>query len=162
MKASALKEKPVVSMADGAKVGNVRDVLFDTTNLRAEALVLTGSGGQSVLPFGSIRGIGSDAITVESAADTHGSAGQTTLDSLRGLDDLTDLPVVNGEGTHLGQVREIEVQQHDGRLVELSVHRGGMLGIGGTTVTVPAAAIRSIGPKIVTVEMPAETKQEQR
>src|SRR5438876_308513 len=136
MKASTLKDMPVVSMADGAKIGNVKQALFDAGDLRAAALLLTGEGGESVLPFASIRSIGSDAVTVESATATQGAALQSALQGLRGLNDLTGLPVLNGEGTHLGQVKDVSIDPADGRITELAVHRGGVFGIGGTSVTV--------------------------
>lgn len=152
MKASALKDMPVMSMGDGAKVGTVKDVLFDSTQLRVVALVLKSSGGESILPLDAIRNIGEDAIMVEQATVTQGSMGQAPLVGHRGLDDLLSLQVVNSAGTHLGQVRDVQIDPVGGRLVSLSVHRGGMLGVGGTSVTVEAAAIRAIGPKTATVE----------
>lgn len=158
MKARNLKDKPVVSMADSAQVGTVDDVLFDPSELRIVGLALRGQSGQSILPFGSIRSIGSDAVMVESAAETQGAAGQAMRETMRGLEDLTSLSVVNGEGTLLGKVKDLEVDQ-DGRLAHLETHRGGVLGIGGTSLEVPPSAIRNIGPKLITVDMPAEPSE---
>ncbi len=45
-KAGALKDLPVISMADGAKVGTVKEVVFDTAKLHAVALVLMSAGGE--------------------------------------------------------------------------------------------------------------------
>ncbi len=154
MKASQLKDMPVVSMADGTKIGNVQDALFDTTTLKLSTLVLSGAGGKSLLPFGSVRSFGADVITVESAAVTQGIEGHGSVDAMRSLRDLTNLRVINAEGTHLGDVRDLEVNPQDGRVTELAAHRGGLLGLGGASVTVPASAVRGIGPKIVTVDMP--------
>jgi sporulation protein YlmC with PRC-barrel domain len=161
MKASRLKDKPVVSMADGAQVGTVKELLFDTSDLRLTALLLRADSGESTLPFGSIRSVGSDAVMIESAADTAGAHGQAALDTTRSLEDLMDLSAVNVEGTLLGKVKELEIGDQDGRLTKLEVHRGGVLGIGGTTVTVPPSAIRSIGAKLITVDMSAEEGQKQ-
>jgi len=159
MKASDLKSKPVVSMADGAQVGTVEDVLFDPAELRVTGLALRGPSGQSILPFGSIRSIGADAVMVESVTETQGAGGQAMRASMRGLDDLTSLSVVNGEGTLLGRVKDVEVDQ-EGRLAHLETHRGGVLGIGGTNLMVLPSAIRNIGPKLITVDMPAEPTKE--
>ena len=65
MHASALKNKPVVSVADGVQVGRVADVLFETATLRVAALLLSARDGQLVLPFEAIRSIGADAVTIE-------------------------------------------------------------------------------------------------
>jgi len=155
MKATALKGMTVVSMSDGVRVGRVEDVLFDTAALRVSALALTTTGGRSILPFSAVRSIGVDAVTVESetaaqAAAAPGSAGNV----LRGLGDLVGLKVVTGEGTHVGDVQEALIDQASGALTELEAHRGGILSVGGTTVMIPAPAIRGIGPDLVTADIP--------
>lgn len=157
MKASALKGMAVLSMADGVQIGRVEDVLFDTAALRIGALVLKTTGGRSVLPFAAVRRIGADAVTVESAtaalpATAQGDPGNV----LRGLGGLTGLKVVSGEGTYLGDVQDVMIDQAAGALTDVEVHRGGMLGLGGTSVTVPASAIRGIGPDVVTADLPPE------
>ena len=159
MKASKLKGMPVVSMADGAQLGSVVDVLFDIADLRVSALVLSAKSGEARLPFGSIRSIGSDAVTVESAAETQGAGGQSASDTLHSLGDLMSLSAINAEGTLLGKIKELEINEQDGHLTGLEVHRGGVLGLGGTGQTLPPTAIRNIGPKLVTVEMPAQADE---
>jgi uncharacterized protein YrrD len=161
MKASKLKGMPVVSMAGGTQVGSISDVLFDIADMRVSALVLSAAkSGESILPFGSIRSIGSDAVTVESAAETQGTRGQTELDTVHSLGDLMRLSAVNGEGTLLGKIKELEIDEQDGRLTGLEVHRGGVFGLGGKGYTVSPSAIRNIGPKLVTVDMPAQAGEE--
>jgi sporulation protein YlmC with PRC-barrel domain len=163
MKASELKGRAVVSMADGVQIGRVDDVLFDTTALRVAALVLTTTGGRSILPFAAVRSLGTDAVTVESATATQPAEAQADAGNLlRALGDLTGLKVVNGEGAYLGDVRDVTIEQASGAITELEAHRGGMLGIGGTGVTVLTSAIRGIGPELITVDMPAPTGEEPR
>lgn len=160
MRASELQDKPVISIADGAKIGRISDVLFDTANLQLAGLLLKTDGGQSVLPFGSIRSIGSDAVTVESGAATNAAAGPSGMGSLRGFNELKGLPVASVDGSHLGDVREIKVDRETGALVDVTAHRGGVLGLGGESVTIDKAAIRRIGEKLITVELPAQDRQE--
>jgi sporulation protein YlmC with PRC-barrel domain len=155
MKARTLTDMPVVSMADGAQVGNVEEMLIDIAELRVAALRLRAAGGPSILPFAAVRSIGADAVMVESTAATEGAAGQTARDGLRGLGDLLGLPVLNGEGEILGTVTDLEVAPEDGRLQAIAVHRGGILGIGGTHLAVATPNIRMIGPKLITVDLPA-------
>ena len=153
MKASALKDRAVVSLADGTRIGRVSDVLFDTAELRLAALALTTAGGQSILPFAAVRSLGPDAVTVESTAAMQGAT-PAAGNVLRGLSDLAGMKAVNSDGTLLGEVRELEIDQVGGRLVSLELHRGGVLGLGGTTVTAPVATVRSIGPELVTLDLP--------
>jgi sporulation protein YlmC with PRC-barrel domain len=161
MKASALKGKAVVSMADGVQIGRIEDVLFDTVALRVAALALATSGGRSILPFSSVRSLGADAVTVESATAVQAEQGGAG-NPLRALGDLMSLKIVNGEGDYVGDVREVVIEQASGALTELEAHRGGMLGLGGASVTIPSAAIRGIGPDLVTVDMPAPSGEEAR
>lgn len=156
MKASVLKDMPVVSMADGARVGTVQDVLFATNPLGVTSLVLSGQGGKAALPFSDVRSIGNDAVTVDNREAIHGFQAPGAPENLRSLRDMTRLKVVNAEGTYLGDVQEVEIDQKTGQVGEFIAHRGGMLGLGGTTIHVPATAIRGIGPKLLTVDMPAQ------
>jgi sporulation protein YlmC with PRC-barrel domain len=154
MNGSALNGMAVVSIGDGAKVGNIHDVLVDTSNLRVVAVILMTGSGRSTLPFAAIRGIGPDVVTVESAKDL-GAPAPPAPESHRNLTDLTRMSVVNSDGAMLGQVRDMEIDQTDGRIAQLNVHRGGVLGIGGSSLTVAPAQIRSMGPQFVTVDVPA-------
>jgi hypothetical protein len=70
------------------------------------------------------------------------------------------LKVVNGEGAYFREVHEVIIEQASGALSELEAHSGGLLGLGGTSVTAPSAAIRGIGPDLVTVDMPAPSGDE--
>ena len=155
MKASTLKGMPVLSLTEGARVGNVKDVLLDAAALRITMLLLSTKDGESYVPFEKIRSIGSDAVTIESTAATEGTAGQTAVAGNRAVGELLGLAVTSAEGTHLGAVRDLEFAAQDGRLLEIALHKGGVLGIGGTSLAVPASAIRSIGPKLVAVDLPA-------
>jgi sporulation protein YlmC with PRC-barrel domain len=103
--------------ADAARLGKVSDLLLDVANLQAGAVVLKTDGGQSMLPFGSIRNFGSDAVTVESTAAAHDAAEPTATGSMRGFRDLKGLPVANAQGTHLGEVTDLEIDVQ-GRAVD--------------------------------------------
>jgi sporulation protein YlmC with PRC-barrel domain len=155
MKTSDLKNMAVVSLGDGTRVGRIEDVLFDTGALHVAALVVTTAGGRSIVPVAAVRSIGSDAVTVESGAAVQASAPSSSNNLLRSLKDLSGTKVVNAEGTYLGEVQEIEIDPTSRALTGLDVRRGGVLGLGGTSVTVPAAAIRSIGPDLITAEVSA-------
>ncbi len=148
----------VVSMTDGSKVGSIRDVLFDISQRQTRAFALSGTNGESVLLFTDVRTIGADAVVVEQASKVQGAAGQSSLDGLRSLSELINLKVVNGDGSLLGQIQEVEIEPADGRVTELTVHSGGVLGIGGSTTTVPAESIRGVGAELVTVEMSATSE----
>lgn len=155
MQLRGLKGIPVVSVADGTKVGAVQDGLIETGSMRVVTLLLSGAGGAAVLPFASIRSIGQDAVTVDSADATQGVTGHTAAGAVRSLEDLTSLKVVNTAGAYLGDIQDVDFGERDGQVRELVARRGGLLGVGATEVRVPIAAIRGIGPQLVTVDLPS-------
>ncbi|MCK9487730.1 MAG: PRC-barrel domain-containing protein [Dehalococcoidia bacterium] len=153
MKVSKLKGMSVVNLADGARIGRIENVLIDTAALQIRSLVLTAPGGESTFPFASAR-IGPDAVTVDGAESLQTT--ESTAESvLRSLDELDGMKVVNADGAYLGDARELEISEADGALEELEAHRGGVLGMGGTSISIPVASIRAIGPDFMTVDAPA-------
>lgn len=151
---STLKDMPVVSLADGAKVGTIKEVFFDTRRQCAVVFLLASDAGESLVSFEAIRSIGPDALTVDSAPATQ---------ELRSLADLMELKAVSSDGTLLGEVKELHIDRRDWRLSELMVHRGGVLGLGGTQQSVAAGSICGMGPQLVTVELaPSENGKDPR
>lgn len=151
MKASQLMHMPVVSLNGGVKVGNVTDITLEPTNAHLGALLLAAPGGNSMVPFRSIRRIGTDAVTIEDSGMLQvleGPGGNKE----RGIATLTGMPVVNQEGTIIGTVKDLDFDVTDGHLVALLVQRGGVLGIGAAHEAIPGAAIRKVGEKLITVE----------
>src|SRR4051812_28102598 len=114
MKGLALKGMPVVSMAEGAELGTVDDVLFDPARLRVGALALRAGHDRSILPFEAVGNIGVDAVMVETTAATAGETGQSSREELRALGGLVGLPVMDSEGTILGEVADLEISPADG------------------------------------------------
>ncbi len=150
MDAEALKGKAVVAVADAAKLGYVEDILFDVQGLQAAALQVRGSDHTLAIPFAKIKHVGPDAITVDSSQVTQAVSKGDTFSALPGLGALKKLKVVDEAGTFLGMVAGLDLDPETGRLLNLSVQKGGVLGLGGSTVTLSAGAVRGIGPEIIT------------
>lgn len=159
MRASAIHDKPVISIAEGERLGSVSDLLLDTGELRVAALELDTAGGRSVVPFGSIKNIGADAITVGSVEAVHGLPGRGPVGNVRVFDQIKGLPVSDSEGTYLGDVAEVELDPYDGTLTRVVVHRGGVFGLGGHDLAIERAAIRAVGEKLITVDRSAAAGQ---
>ncbi len=154
MKAAALKGAPVVSISDGTKLGYVADVLFDTRGLRIGALEIKTEGHRAVLPFDQISVLGDDAITVPDRSSIEGY--EQLFAGLPNLNRIRRLKVIDDAGQFLGEVADLAIDVSSGRILEFTVHRGGMLGLGGTTVAVPVEAVRSIGDVMVVASGVAE------
>jgi sporulation protein YlmC with PRC-barrel domain len=151
MDANKLKGMAVVSIAEGAKLGYVDDLLFDTQTLRPVALRVAAGGQHFVIPFEQLKNIGADAITVESSQVTQVAGKEGTFSNLLGLSKIKGLKVIDTAGTFLGTIASVEIDLADGHVLSLTAHKGGVLGLGGTSTTIDTAAIRSVGAEIVTV-----------
>ena len=151
MKASELNGMAVVSLQEGAKIGHVDQPMFDLSARQLRALHVKGDSGISVLPFSAIENIGSDAITVITSQVTQtpgfDSANQGSLD----LQSLRKLKIVDQDGTFLGTLSEIEFDPTNGQVTQLTAHKGGVLGMGGTTTVIDTTAALTVGAELLTV-----------
>ena len=151
MEADTLKGMPIVSLADGAKLGRIDEVLFETRPLRVAALRAAGDGHGFVIPFEQLTHVGADAVTVESGQVTQTASKEGAFSGLPGLGELTTFKVVDEAGTLVGTIRGIALDPATGQVTGIAVHKGGMLGLGGTTTTIDPAAIRGVGDALLTV-----------
>ncbi len=155
MDASKLKGMAVVSLAEGTKLGMVARPLIDLAALRLVALQVKGDSGTFVIPFDQVQQIGADAITVASSQVTQIPGTDSAANALLDLDQIVKLKVVDRAGTFLGTLAQLTIDAASGQVTELGAHKGGMLGMGGTTTPIPPQAILSVGPDLLTVEMGA-------
>jgi uncharacterized protein YrrD len=155
MDAHTLKGMAIVSVAEGTKLGQVEQPLLDLTAQRVAALRAKGESGTFIVRFEDVQSIGADAITVASSAATRTPSTGGATDGLRDLDELGKLKVVDGAGTFLGMIAHIEFDPASGAITQLAAHKGGMLGMGGTTTPIDARAIVSVGPELLTAKTEA-------
>lgn len=159
MNASDLKGMAVISLGEGTKLGEVDQPLFDLPNRRMCALHVKGDSGISVLPFEAIEKIGSDAITVVTSRVTQtpgvDSSGQGLLD----LEALRKLKIVNQDGSFLGKLSDVEFDPRDGHVTHLAAHKGGVLGMGGTTTPIGTNANLAAGRELLTVYMDTKDRE---
>lgn len=151
MHANDLKDMAVVSLEEGTKLGRVEQPMFDLAARQLGALQVKGEEGIFILPFTQIQSIGTDAITVTSSqvTQTPSSGGQT--DALLDLQALKKLKIVDQAGTFLGTLSEVDVDPLSGQITRLTAHKGGLLGMGGTTTTLESTAIVMVGQDLLTV-----------
>jgi sporulation protein YlmC with PRC-barrel domain len=149
--ADDVKGLGVVSIDSGKKLGAVDDLIFDTRHFHVAALRISSAGQTAVIPYDQIRAIGENAVTVPSEAAAHWGGSGADFASLPRLDDLKKLKVVDEAGTLLGTVERIDFMPEDGRVATVTVHRGGILGIGGHTYTIAAGEITSVGDEVMVV-----------
>jgi sporulation protein YlmC with PRC-barrel domain len=141
--------KPVISMADGEKVGDVKDLLIDTSSLAAVTLVVHGNEGNYYISWPRVKSVGADAITIEDKSIL--DKPEKVVEPIREFRELNGTTVVDGTGTVVGTVREL-VLDDDGRIKSIEAKAGGVFGIGTKDSSISAQEVRSIGPRLVTFE----------
>jgi sporulation protein YlmC with PRC-barrel domain len=151
MNATEIKGKAVISVTTGARLGRVEEVLLDPGSLAVAALRVSAEGQQALIPFDQVQSLGSDAVMVPGDDVAQWIATSSAADGLVSIDGLKHLKVVDDTGTLLGMPRAIAVDSQDGRLLQLQVHKGGTLGIGGETVTVPGSDLAGVGDDVLVV-----------
>ena len=151
MEAKTLKGLAVVSLQEGTKLGQVEQPLFDLVARQLGALEVKGTAGTFLIPFAQLERIGTDAVTVASSQVTQTPSTGSALGALVGLQALGKLKVVDQAGTFLGTVSDLDVDPETGQITRLTAHKGGLVGVGGTTTPIEAAMILMVGPELITV-----------
>ena len=155
MKSTDLNGMAVVSLQEGAKLGQVDQPIFDLSARRLRALYVKGDSGISILPFDQIEKIGTDAITVATSRVTQTPGAESMGSRMLDLPTLRKLKVVDRDGTYLGTLSEIEFDPQSGQVTQLAAHKGGVAGIGGTTTPIDTEATLTVGAELLTVNSSA-------
>jgi len=152
MNIQQLKGRPVVSMADGAKVASIATGLVDATNLRIVGFLLEGKPGKGFLPLASIRGFGEDAFTIDTSDVIKWTTGNLPQEDGRPGDEVIGLMVVDSTGTQVGTVHDFAFEPTDGSISTFDVRSGGVFGLGAHGHIVSRSSVRGIGKSLMTVE----------
>ena len=147
MDANTLKGRAVVSLIEGTKLGSIEQPLFDLHLHRLLAFEMRGDDGIFFIPFGLVKSIGADAVTVAS----HQVVQNDLVDTLVELDQVMHLKVVDQAGTFAGTITQIDIDPATGEVVRITAHKGGVLGVGGTTTPIEPATILTVGPELLTL-----------
>lgn len=146
-----LKRKPIVSMSDGMKLGDVEDLVLDVAQWSIPELCVAAKGGHGILPLPKVKSIGPDAVTVESPEMVDWNA----KPSGRPFGAIKDLQVVDGGGNVLGH--PVDLRYDGAGAIEcLEVHKGGVLGLGAQVTVITPAQVRGVGDRLITVELATE------
>lgn len=149
MKDKDLVGKNVVSMADGARVGNVKDLVFQ--GLHLDALVVRGERGEGLLPFKSVGTNGPDAITIESYTLVDWNKGPGLGPESTDMQQLRKLQVVDADGKMIGHLHDLTMSP-TGEVETIAVRTEGVFGIGAHETVIPASDVRAVGADLITVE----------
>jgi len=162
MKGDEFKRLAVVSIDDGARLGHVDDLRFDTNALKVAAICFEAEGQHSLVAFEDVRSIGNDAVTVQNRDVARSLSADAALATLPGLEQMRQLKVVDERGDYLGKVADIDVDTATGKIVEIRTQEGGVLGIGARHATFTADDVRSVGDELIVVAARSSADQEEQ
>ncbi len=77
------------------------------------------------------------------------------------MSSIVGLKAVDATGKLLGKVEEVEIDPQSGRVNEIVVHEGGLLGLGGHAERILATSIHGLEPHVVTVDAGATATADQ-
>ncbi len=111
MNASELKNRPIVTLSDAAKVGYIEEMLFDAQYQRVLGFrVKRGDVGTvGILPRSNVGAIGRDAVTIPNPEAITTADRVPEVAAARTLADLQGTRVVSEAGEVQGTVKEVEV-----------------------------------------------------
>jgi uncharacterized protein YrrD len=152
MNSKQIKGLPVISIAEGAKVGVVGEAWLDEPHKRVAAFTITDSAGMLAfdtvtigwLDASHVQAIGPDALMIQDAsALTESPPGGNLL----AVGDLARRPVVTEGGKELGQISSVEFNRQGLEVTALEISAG--LFSGNRQVT--ADQIVNVGEEMVIV-----------
>jgi uncharacterized protein YrrD len=122
MRIEELKDRPVMSIASGTKLGSVKDLLLDDSYLQIAALVIGGGGvfggHKQAIAYSSIHGIGPDAVMVSGPDDVQEVGDGSPLGTAHAFDAIRQ-EVMSESGVNLGRVVEMEFEPQTGAMTSL-------------------------------------------
>ena len=157
MRLSELRGKPVVSIAEARRVGVVDDVLTDQSyrHLTALRVKTDGHGSGLLVAIENVRGIGPDAVTINSREALLRPEHATQYFSDPPLRSILNSRIVNDRGEGIGRVREVDVDTGRRSLRSL-VYVAGMIDtILNRAHLVATSDVLGVGPGVITIRASA-------
>lgn len=130
MNSKDLKGIPVLSIADGERIGTVVRAYVDTAQRRIVGFAYSAGGGflktesEPKLDVTEVHSLGPDALMLDHKGSDTGTSVSQRYSELLSLDEISSLPVLSERGTSLGQMASVEFDAHSYALLGLDVSHG--------------------------------------
>ncbi len=144
---------PIISLAEGIRVGQVRDLVFDPTKRSIAALVVseeTWRRDAELVPIERVRSFGRDAITIHNLSGVVRARAQAPLYRLftSGVK-LDGLLVMTEGGNYLGTLEEIVVGPA-GEMIAYEISAGFAQDVNQGKYRLPADEALTVGRDVAT------------
>jgi uncharacterized protein YrrD len=170
MDAKTLKGLAIVSVEEGEKIGTVDGIVFDLERRRVAAYRVGGGGlfrsSRNLVEIDDVKSLGPDALMIANRRLVRDDPEGRRYGQLPDLPALTNVRVVTENGTFVGSIESIIIDEATGRITEFEVSGGGMLSAFRKNRFVPNSDVRHIGRDIAVVpdhyaaEADSETEHE--
>ena len=153
MRSSEVAGLPVISIADGERLGTVARVYVDPAAKRVVGFAYEASPGifspdsAPRVDAERIRSLGPDALTLDDRDAVRGEGIDTAIAALTTLDELAGREVLTRGGAALGRIAGASFDERSFGLTELEVARGLLVG----TWAAPIGQVLTIGRDYVIV-----------
>jgi uncharacterized protein YrrD len=150
-----LIERPILSLADGVRVGAVKDVILGPDNDQVIGL-LTDEGGLlssgHFIPLAEVQSFGKDAIVVRSTDSVLPTDRAPDIKAILERDtSLLGIKVFTDTGEAQGTVSDVYFDESSGRVTALEISGGTISDLTGGLRNLPVEDIVQTGPEVLFV-----------
>jgi sporulation protein YlmC with PRC-barrel domain len=157
MKWSDLKDKPVITVAGGERLGFVDDLLLDAGGRQILGLRTRTDGlltRHAAMVWGSVHAVGEQAVTVRDASALNEEASFSDLKDARPAEGIVGSRVFTVSGQELGRVVDLCLDLSSRKVLSYALGVGIIDRLRGEERLIPVTQVRSIGDDVVVVEEP--------
>src|SRR5680860_297038 len=144
----------IIALDSATVVGEIDGLLIDDTALKvAGFLVDLGLYEASVLPFGSARAVGSDAVIVDSAEKIAEISADPTLEALAEKDvTISDAKAITRSGRSVGTIGDFFVDTNTGDVIGMEFLAADQTVYPRDVAVIPTSVVYRLGTDIIVLE----------
>lgn len=162
IKANTLINLPVITVGSGKKIGNIKNIVYNSQNNQVTAFVVDEKGWFSdakIILITDIESIGKDAILVEDESkiiSANNKVDHTVALTANDNNFLDASDVITQDGTKLGKVTDIYFDQITGKLDAIEVSGGFLKDVVSGVTKIAISDIITVGKEHLIVQNIAE------
>lgn len=155
---------PIISLAEGMQIGNVRSLIIDPVKMEVAALIIDQRGWfreQKIIPYAKVKSVGSDAITIDQSSNVQKPINMPEL--LKLIKERTNpinTKVIAENGKVIGEVDEYYIDEATGKISGLEISGKLLESLYKGKAFLPTDNVSTIGSDVIVVTNDAESNLE--